>query len=101
MRIPESIEFVVAERVLDAFGGSGPTTITVRMGPPTKFPESDDFYCLCQIVGAGDDKVRYIAGLDAFQALKLTLDYLSATLRHISARDNLQISWHGSEDIGW
>jgi hypothetical protein len=49
-------------------------TLTVRIGRPQMSSESpDDYFVPYQIVGAGSEKVRYGAGVDAVQALQLVM----------------------------
>lgn len=54
--------------------------VTVTIGKPEKFPDGDDYYCPYQIIGIGSGKVKYAAGVDAVQALSLTLKKVGTDL---------------------
>ena len=51
------------------------------MGKPRKLPDSQgDSFCPWQIIGIGDERVRYAAGIDGVQALDLAMKVIGAYL---------------------
>jgi hypothetical protein len=71
----EDVGEVIAERtfILEQRGRRR-KKIIVRLGKPQIFPEGNpDYFCPFQILGFGEDEVRCVAGVDAFQALQLVL----------------------------
>jgi hypothetical protein len=61
---------VVAKRALTV---SKIKRATVLIGKPKKFRGGSDYYCPFQILGMGDERVRYSGGVDPVQALQLAL----------------------------
>jgi hypothetical protein len=73
------------------------------MGKPQPFPdskESDDTYCPYQITGAGDQRVRYAAGVDAFQAIELALKMIGADLSNLNRGLNGRLCWECDQSGG-
>ena len=69
---------VIAERTLTLKPGK---TVAVRLGlpyTPDEFPKES--WCPYQITGLGSGKIRYVVGIDAFQALWLALQTIGVTL---------------------
>lgn len=58
--------------------------IQVLVGKPKPFPESSGSYCRFQIVGVGDEEIRYAAGVDAMQSLQLVMVIIGATLQSLN-----------------
>jgi hypothetical protein len=84
---------IIAERRLRVTGRSE-LDVRVRLGTPRPFPDAPygDYYCPYQIVGVGNEKVRYAGGVDAIQALELALHILPTEL------DALRQEYPG---LGW
>jgi len=80
-------------------------TVIVTLGAPQKYPESeDDYFCAYQIVGIGDGRVRYAIGIDALQALFLTLKKIGADLYTTPEAKSGALSWVGQAvkgDLGF
>lgn len=95
----EKIDSVIAKRILKAKDGR---EIEVVFGRPEKFPDDDDFYCPFQIIGLGDEKVRYAGGVDSMQALILALKKLSYYVTSLDEVTKGEVQWlDGSEpDLG-
>jgi hypothetical protein len=75
--------------------------ITVSVGKPERMPDSDDYYCPVQLIGLGDEKVRFAAGADAVQALQLAMQLIGIEL-YIKHKDVVkQLTWEGNEDLGF
>ena len=82
----------------------GVNAVTVKIGKPEKFPDGDDYYCPYQIEGIGDGRVRYAGGVDAVQALELTLNRVGAELHASSEAKSGTLNWVGgknSNDLGF
>lgn len=80
-------------------------SIVAIMGKPQPLPEAlgDDHYCPIQIRGLGSEKVRYAAGVDAFQSLQLAVRMIGAELAVLNREHNGQLRWEGDEhgDLGF
>ena len=100
----ESIGEVIAERRLSVAGNPS-VNIVVRMGKPQPLPEAlgNDQFCPIQIIGVGDERVRYAAGIDAFQAIQLGMRSIAVNLLVIKRDYGLDLRWEGDEhgDLGF
>jgi len=56
-------------------------------------PESDDWMCPYQIVGLGDESVKFAGGVDGMQALLLATHTLPAELASLSKAEKGQLSF--------
>jgi hypothetical protein len=94
---------IIAERVLNLVHENGNTTqVFVRMGKPQASPKGDDFHCTCQIAGIGDEKIHEIFGIDAFQALQLTLRDIAFQLHYYRKESNQVLyAWDRGDDMGF
>src|SRR4030081_2369044 len=91
---------VIATRELSISVG---TTVTVLIGKPEKFPDSEDYYCPYQILGLGNQRVRYAGGIDAVQALELALKMIGTDLYTSKEVQAGELSWPGGKkgDLGF
>lgn len=89
---------VIATRELSLSPGK---IITVLIGKPEKFPDTDDYYCPYQILGFGSQRVRYAGGSDAVQALELTLKMIGTDLYTSKEAQAGELSWHGGRNLGF
>jgi hypothetical protein len=73
--------------------------IVVKMGKPQPLPDAlgDDHYCPIQITGLGNEKVKYAAGVDAFQSLELGLKMIGIELAVLNREHNGQLRWECDE----
>jgi hypothetical protein len=94
---------IIAERVLTLLQDNGNATqVFVRLGKPQASSEGDEYYCPFQVVGIGDEKVRQISGIDAFQALQLTLRVISFKLHHYRKQSKVVLyCWERGDDMGF
>lgn len=69
----------IAERKLKATIDGKSSDIVVRFGRPEPHLKGD-WACAYQIAGLGDEKVRWIVGIDAVQALQLAMFQAGASL---------------------
>jgi hypothetical protein len=72
---PCSIGRVIAVRHLRRRGVPG-HPVVVRVGIPRKLRGGWDWGCPVEIRGLGEPRLRYVYGVDAFQALQLGMDYI-------------------------
>lgn len=98
----KSVGEVFASRRLSLnIPGDSARNIDILLGRPRPFPDSDDYYCTYQVLGIGDEKVRYSAGADGIQALQAAMSLIAADLR-ITHRDLLpHLKWMGNDSIGF
>jgi hypothetical protein len=87
---------VIAERVL--LSTKLGKEVRVKIGCPQE-TTSGDFITPYQIVGAGDGKVRFAAGLDAVQSLQLVFPMIGADV-HYELKD-YRFQWANSDDPGF
>lgn len=87
---------VIAERALHS--AELPEGITVRIECPQK-TEHGDFVTPYQMIGIGEEKVRYGAGVDAVQALQLAFQKLGAEIQFGLKEYNLR--WLDGDDAGF
>lgn len=96
--IMENIELgdVIAQRKLEATRADGTKSeLIVKIGTPKMFPDSSDFFAPYQICGLGDEEVWYAGGVDAVQALQLSMGMIGAELSALRSRRNVDIRWEG------
>ena len=86
---------VIAERILHSPRLSN--KVLIRVGCPQR-TAADDFVTPFQIVGVGDEKVRFAAGLDALQSLQLVLQMIGADV-HYRLKE-YELRWAGGDDPG-
>ena len=76
-------------------------TVTVRVGKPRRFRGgNDDYYCPYQILGLGDEVVRYAGGVDPVQALQLALVAIGADLGALKEAKTGTLSWAAGSTKG-
>ncbi len=79
--------------------------IVLKMGKPQPLPDAlgDDHYCPFQIIGVGKEKVKYAAGVDAFQSIELVVRIIGAELASLNRELDGQLRWEGDEqgDLGF
>jgi hypothetical protein len=93
----DSIGEIIASRKLSLLRKDEKTELVVLMGKPEAFPESSDYYCPYQIKGFGWEKVMAMGGIDAFQAIQLTLSTIRVELEVIGKDSGGQILWEGDQ----
>jgi hypothetical protein len=90
---------VICTRILDLRDNK---RVIVKLGAPQEYPEPpDDYFCPYQIIGLGDERVRYAGGVDAFQALSLALKSIGAVLYSSTEARAGELSWLGQSDLGF
>jgi hypothetical protein len=97
----ENIGEVIATRSLTMLRDEGaPSEVLVLLGKPQKLPDHSDYYCPYQIKGAGDEKVRYMCGIDTFQALQLALSILGVELEVLNKELGGRLRWECDDSGG-
>lgn len=87
---------LIATRTLK-LGNENSTNVVIAIGTPQKFPDEQDYYCPYQITGLADEKVNWCGGIDAIQALLLTLEQIGYSLKNSEEYKKGYLSWHGSD----
>jgi hypothetical protein len=93
---------VIAERryILETPSGSKEEVI-VRLGVPQESPERG-FYCPFEIVGFGNTRIKCAFGVDAFQALKLTVKMIGVDLHYFRQRYGSRLYlFEEGDDLGF
>ncbi len=92
---------VVATRTLTLLRDDGPPSeILVLLGKPQQLPDFTDYYCPYQIKGIGSEKVHYMCGIDAFQAMELAIRSLGAELDLMRKQLEGKLRWECDEKGG-
>lgn len=90
----ESVGELIASRSLTLMGDDNSTSeVTVLLGKPQQFPDDKNYFCPYQLKGVGDEKVRYMGGVDAFQALHLALSILRVELEVLNKQLAGRLRW--------
>jgi hypothetical protein len=106
MSPPKEIGEVIAERWL-YLEGEPQKRIRVVLGKPIERPNGSEHglsYCPYQILGIGDEKVRYSGGVDCFQAIELAMGLIGADLYlKFNPRNDQRLRWEGGKegDLGF
>ena len=90
-----NIDDIIAVRRLRLLGEPD-REIVLKLGRPQLSPDSleyEEYYCPYQIAGAGDERVRYAAGVDAFQALQLALTLIGPALSRLKGELDGRLQW--------
>lgn len=98
------IEDVIAiRRLYLAREQSENSEVVVSIGRPQKHEDFDEYRCLYQIKGVGNEEVRSIAGIDGIQALQGALGVIGADLQALNAECNQRLRWEAGEkgDLGF
>ncbi len=99
----ETVGDVIAVRKLRLLDDSG-REIQVKLGKPqpsSDLPGVEEYFCPFQITGAGDEQVRYAAGVDAFQAIQLTLKLIGSELLRLNKKLDGNLHWECDESGGF
>lgn len=97
-----SVGEIIAERKLVLRGNSGPDReVFVLLGKPQLFSDSSDYFCPYQINGIGEEKIKYMGGVDAFQAISYVLQALGAELQVLNRKESGKLSWDENESLGF
>jgi hypothetical protein len=89
---------LIGSRVIEARSSNAKKRVVVRVARPKRHRRGG-FRCEYQIIGLGDDTIRFGAGLDALQALQIALRNIGAEL-YLRYRE-LDLRLDGSKDLGF
>jgi hypothetical protein len=97
-----ALEHVIAERALTLIDENGNSrTLSVTLGRPEQSSENE-YCCPFRIVGLGDERVEKIYGMDAFQALQLTLRFIAFRLNRYRKESKSEVYWcERGDDMGF
>lgn len=79
----------IAERTLVM----GADEVIVIIGKPQPFDDCEDYFCPYSIDHAGQKKMSYAGGMDAVQALQLTMKKIGTDLAHLAKTQGVSIAW--------
>ena len=74
--VPQKLGPAIAARRLRV-PGKPARAVTIRIGAPRRLGGGWDWGCPVEISGMGTPRLRYVFGIDAFQALQLGLEYIA------------------------
>lgn len=100
----DSVGPVMATRRVSLTDGKRTTQeITIKLGRPKRMPGAADYYCPYQIAGIGSEKIKYAAGIDAFQAIQLAMGRIGTDLWALNQECQGKLRWEGDErgDLGF
>lgn len=93
-----SVGVIIARRELSL---AQKAKVSVCIGKPEPFPEGNGYYSPYQLIGLGDQKVRYAGGEDTVQALMLALKSVGALLYTSAEGKAGLLSWNDCLDLGF
>lgn len=78
-------------------------TVLVKLGMPRQFPDSSCYFVPFQITGIGSEKVRYVGGVDAVQAIQLSMETIGIYLNKLNHDVGGGLKWEGGDagDFGF
>lgn len=79
----------IAERKLTM----GADEVVVTIGKPQPFDDNEDYFCPYSIEHVGQKKVSYAGGMDAVQALQLTMKKIGTDLAYLAKTQGVPIAW--------
>jgi Domain of unknown function (DUF6968) len=91
---------IIGSREFEIALVDGSREVILHLGKPRPFPDSSGFFCPIQIVGVGDEKVRYAGGVDEIQSLQLALRMAGVLLETLAADVRANLRWKGNTDLG-
>ena len=71
--------------------------VVVKLGKPQQTPGEADFCCPYQILGLGSENVHALCGVDAFQALELTMEIIGIELERLSRLEGARLCWDADD----
>ena len=83
----------LGEPIADRKLAMGTNEVVVTIGKPQPFDDNEDYYCPYSIEYAGQKKVSYAGGMDAVQALQLTMKKIGADLAYLAKTQGVPIAW--------
>jgi hypothetical protein len=97
----ESVGPILAERFLELDVKGRRKSVRVLIGTPKPIPDSCDFFCPYQVVGLGDETVRYTEGVDAAQAIYLAMESVGTWLAATPEARAGRLTWYDERALGF
>jgi len=98
----ESVGEVIATRTLLLLrDNTAALEVLVLLGKPQAGPDHQYFYCPYQVKGVGEEKMKSVYGIDAFQALQLTLSILGVELEVLNKELGGKLRWDRDDKRGF
>jgi hypothetical protein len=69
--------------------------VSIFVGKPQPSADSEDYQCLFQLIGLGNQNTQVARGHDSVQALQAALILAAASLRHLNNRLGRRLMWEG------
>ena len=92
----EGVGEIIATRQLYYFDETNRKRIvSVFVGKPQPSPDTNDYQCLFQLVGIGEQKTQVARGHDSIQALQSALILAAASLNHLNEKLGRKLVWEG------
>ncbi|MDM5176568.1 hypothetical protein PO883_05080 [Massilia sp. DJPM01] len=93
----ETLGAIFATRMLELVSADGSIRpVWIKIGKPRKY-EKNIRFCPYQIIGIGDEKIRYALGSDALQSLILTLTKIGADIYGSPESKARKLTWMEDE----
>ena len=70
-------------------------SVRVIVGKPEPAPDSSEYQCLFQLIGAGGQHTQTARGHDSIQALQSALILVAANLNHLNDQLGRKLVWEG------
>ena len=95
----ENIGEIIAERKFTLVRPGQPAVeVRASLGKPQRIPNHTDYYCPYQITAPADTKLHGVCGVDAFQAIQLTMATIGIELEVLSKDSGGKIEWDAGTD---
>ena len=70
-------------------------SVRIIVGKPERSPDSSEYQCLFQLIGAGSQHTQTARGHDSIQALQSALILVAANLNHLNNQLGRRLVWEG------
>ncbi len=100
MKLDNIGELIATRTLMLLQDGGSSLEVLVLLGKPQQLPDHSDYYCPYQIKGVGSEKVRYVCGVDPFQALLLALSSIGVELEVFNKELGGKLRWECGEKKG-
>jgi hypothetical protein len=97
----KDVSEVIGSRKFEIASMDGSREVILQLGRPQPFPDSSGFFCPIQIVGVGDERLRYAGGVDEVQSLQLALRMAGVLLETLAPEIRAKLRWKGNNDLGF
>ena len=91
----EGVGEIIATRQVYYFDETRKRIVSILVGKPQPCTDSEDYQCLFQVIGLGNQKTQVARGHDSIQALQSALILAAASLHHLNDRLGRKLMWEG------